>query len=183
MAGSDVVLWLDLQRFWATYGLSCERRRRRTWASCSSGPWTCEACRWRGPPVLEVLVLSLPPQLPPRKWSKPGHTQNLSSQTHTHSKAFWRDKHCIQQLSKPTRTSRCWIFTGRGWNGRGPCFSSWHGAALQSQLAAILKTTATHSVAVLLNHIVGSRGVVVDVHRVFVILTVVERKLFFSPFV
>lgn len=23
---------------WVTYGLSCERRRRRTWASCSSGP-------------------------------------------------------------------------------------------------------------------------------------------------
>lgn len=35
---------------------------------------------------------------------------------------------------------------------------------------------ATHSVAVLLHHIVGSRGVVVDVHRVFVVLTVARRE-------
>lgn len=30
-----------------TYKRSCAHRRHKTLASCSSGPWTCEVCRWQ----------------------------------------------------------------------------------------------------------------------------------------
>lgn len=62
----------------STYRLSCEHRRHKTWASCSSGPWICGVCHWPGRQALkEVLVPSPPPPLPPHIWNRPADPRDI----------------------------------------------------------------------------------------------------------
>lgn len=59
------------ERRW-TYKLSCVRRRHKTLVSCSSGPWTCEVCRWLVWSALQEAIHLSPPPLPPhRRWNTP----------------------------------------------------------------------------------------------------------------